>query len=51
MALPNHRTHNEYKLHKEPNESHHNEANSCPDGNLVKLCSRLLVVRLSRNAC
>ena len=36
-----HQTHDEDELYKEANESHHNEANGCPDGNLVKLCSHV----------
>ena len=36
-----HQTHDEDELYKEANESHDNEANGCPDGNLVKLCSHV----------
>ena len=36
-----HQAHDEYELHKEANESHHNEANGCPNGNLVELCRQV----------
>lgn len=42
-SSPDKQTYNEYKLDKEADESHNNEADGCSDGNLVELCRQCIM--------